>query len=97
MGKTRECSKSILGGKIRPVTHPYYSFRLYARAALAWTEEKCSLRNEKHKANRASLTEEQRKVRMKIRREKEWKTTRISAWPFSQDCSGVMKMSWREN
>ena len=34
--------------------HPYYSFRLYARAALAWTEEKRSLRNEKLKANRAS-------------------------------------------
>ena len=25
------------------------------------------------------------------------KTTRISAWPFSKDCSGVMKMIWREN
>ena len=23
-------------------------------------------------------------------------TTRISAWPFSKDCSRVMKMSWRE-
>ena len=34
--------------------HPYYSFRLYARAALAWTEEKRSLRNEKLKANKAS-------------------------------------------
>ena len=34
--------------------HPYYSFLLYARAALAWTEEKRSLRNEKLKANRAS-------------------------------------------
>ena len=33
---------------------PYYSFRLYARAALTWTEEKRSLRNEKLKANRAS-------------------------------------------
>ena len=33
---------------------PYDSFRLYARAALAWTEEKRSLRNEKLKANRAS-------------------------------------------
>ena len=32
----------------------YYSFRLYARAALAWTEEKRSLRNEKLRANRAS-------------------------------------------
>ena len=27
--------------------HPFYSFRLYARAALAWTEEKRLLRNEK--------------------------------------------------
>ena len=34
--------------------HPYYSFRLYARAAIAWTEKKRSLRNEKLKANRAS-------------------------------------------
>ena len=33
---------------------PYYSFLLYPRAALTWTEEKCSLRNEKLKANRAS-------------------------------------------
>ena len=33
---------------------PYYSFRLYARAALTWTVEKRSLRNEKLKANRAS-------------------------------------------
>ena len=51
--------------------HPYYSFGLYARAALAWTEEKRSLRNEKLKSNRASSTEEQRKERMRIRREKE--------------------------
>ena len=57
------------------------------------TEEKRSLRNEKLKANRASLTEEQRKERLRIRREKERKTTRISAWPFSKDCSRVMKMS----
>ena len=35
VGLTRACSKSVLGGKIRP----YYSFRLYARATLAWTEE----------------------------------------------------------
>ena len=28
------------------------------------------------------------------RREKERKTKRISAWLFSNDCSGVMKMSW---
>ena len=32
-----------------------------------------------------------------LRREKERKTKRISAWLFSKDCSGVMKMSWREN
>ena len=61
------------------------------------TEEKRSLRNEKLKANRASQTEEQRKERLRIRREKERKTKRISAWLFSKDCSGVMKMSWREN
>ena len=54
VNQTRACSKSVLGGKIRPVTSPYYSFRLYARAALVWTEEKRSLRNEKLKANRAS-------------------------------------------
>ena len=77
--------------------HPHYSFGLYTRAALAWTEEKCSLRNEKLKANRASLTEEQRKESLRIRREKERKTTTISASPFSKDCSRVMKMSRREN
>ena len=32
-----------------------------SRAALAWTKKKCSIRNEKLKANRASDTEEQRK------------------------------------
>ena len=41
------------------------------RAALAWTEEKRSLRNENLKANRASEIEEQRKARLRIRREKE--------------------------
>ena len=55
--------------------HPYYSFILYGRAALAWSKEKPkkqqrSLRNEKLKANRASVTEEQRKERLRIRREK---------------------------
>ena len=60
-------------------------------------EKKRSLRNEKLKANRTSETEEQRKERLRIRREKERKTTRISAWLFSKDCSGVMKTSWREN
>ena len=43
MGQTHACSKSVLGGKIRS----YYSFRLYARAALAWTEEKRSLAEDK--------------------------------------------------
>ena len=38
-------------------------------AALAWTKKKRSLRNEKLKANRASDTEEQRKERLRIRRE----------------------------
>ena len=37
------------------------------------------------------------RYRLRHRREKERKTTRISAWPFSKDCTGVMKMSWREN
>ena len=96
MNQTRACSKSVLGGKIRR-SDTYYSFRLYARADLAWTEEKRSFRNEKLKANRASQTEEQRIERLRIRREKERKTKRISAWLFSKDCSGVMKMSWREN
>ena len=39
------------------------------RAALAWMKKKCSLRNEKLKANRASETEEQMKERLRIRRE----------------------------
>ena len=34
---------------------------------------------------------------LRIRREKERKTKRISTCLFSKDCSGVMKMSWREN
>ena len=39
--------------------------------ALAWTKNKRSLRNEKLKANRASDTEEQRKERLRLRRENE--------------------------
>ena len=42
---------------------------VYARAALAWMKKKCSLRNEKLKSNRASETEDQRKERLRIRRE----------------------------
>ena len=59
-------------GQLKPtcdtrIIHFYYT-------ALAWTkkkEKKCSLRNEKVKANRASETEEQRKERLMIRREKD--------------------------
>ena len=53
--------------------HPYYSILLYARAALAWTkkQQELSLRNETLKSNRASETEEQRKERLRIRREKD--------------------------
>ena len=43
----------------------------YAGAALAWTKKKCSRRNENLKANRASETEEQKKERLRIRREKD--------------------------
>ena len=47
---------------------------LYARAALAWMKKKpkkCSLGNDKLKANRASETEEQRKERLMIRHEQD--------------------------
>ena len=50
VNQTRACSKSVLGGKIRPVTPVLF----VSRAGLVWTEEKRSLRNEKLKANRAS-------------------------------------------
>ena len=53
MGQTRAWSKSVLGGRIRPVT-PLLFISNIPRAALAWMEEKHSLRNEKLKANRAS-------------------------------------------
>ena len=51
--------------------HPHHSYLLYTRAALAWTENKSSLRNEKLKANRDSETEEQIKERLRIRRDKD--------------------------
>ena len=44
------CSSQFLVVKTGRL-HPCYSFRRYARAALAWTEKKSSLRNEKLKAN----------------------------------------------
>ena len=63
-------AQSQFGAVKTDLQHPcYYSFRLYARAALAWTKKKRSLRNEKLKANRASETEEQRKERLRIRHE----------------------------
>ena len=67
MAQTHTCSKSVLGSK-NHLWHPYY---LYARVALAWTKKERSLRNEKLKANRASETEEQRKERLRIIREKD--------------------------
>ena len=53
-------------------------------------KEKCSLRNEKVNANRASETEEQRKERLRIRCKKDRarrkrKTTGNSTWPLSKD------------
>ena len=54
VGQTPTCSKSVVGGKILPVTPVLFISTLYARAALAWTEEKRSLKTEKLKANRAS-------------------------------------------
>ena len=57
MAQTRTCSKSVLDGKVQPMTLVLFiSTYIYARAALAWTKR--SLRNEKLKANRASETEE---------------------------------------
>ena len=53
VNQTRACSKSVLGGKIRPVT-PELFVSTIPRAVLVWTEEKRSLRNEKLKVNRAS-------------------------------------------
>ena len=66
MDQTRACPKSSFWLLNRPVTPV-----LFARAALAWTKKKCSLRNEKLKADRASETEEQIKERLRIRRENE--------------------------
>ena len=62
-------AQSQFGAVKTDLQHPCYSFRLYARSALAWTKKKRSLRNEKLKTNRASETEEQRKERLRIRRE----------------------------
>ena len=79
----RACSKSFLGGKNWPVT-PRYWFQLRARAALAWRKR---IVHEKLKANRASETEEQRKERLRIRRENE--KIENSAGQLSKDWSEV--------
>ena len=71
MNQTCACSKSSFG-LLKPTCDTRcYSFRIYARAVLAWTKKKRSLRNEKLKANRASEIEEQIKERLRIRRENE--------------------------
>ena len=65
--------------------HQYYSFRVYSRAALAWTKKKHSIRNEKLKVNRSSETEEQRKERLRIRCEKDRARRRLSlGWSFAR-------------
>ena len=69
--KHAHAQSQVLGCFKTELWHPRYSFRLYARAALAWTKKKCSLRNEKLKANRASETEEQIKERLRIRSKNE--------------------------
>ena len=51
-----------------------FSFRLYATAALAWTKKKpkkCSLEMRNLKQTELPQTEEQRKERLRIRREKD--------------------------
>ena len=68
----RACSKSFLGGQNLPVT-PVLLILTMRKSNFSMTKKKCSLRNEKLKANRASETEEQRKerLRMRIRHENE--------------------------
>ena len=59
-------------GQLKPTCDTHII--LYARAALAWMKKKpkkCSLGNDKLKANRASETEEQRKERLMMRHEKD--------------------------
>ena len=52
-------------GQLKP-TSDTRAFRLYARAVLAGTEKKRSLKNGKLEANRASETEERTKERLRI-------------------------------
>ena len=52
-GQTRACSKVSLGRLKQTCDTRVIHYNYYARAALAWTKKKRSLRNEKLKANRA--------------------------------------------
>ena len=61
------------------------------------TEEGRKERLKKMLANHSGEASSETEDKIRARREKEWKTKRISAWLFSKDCSGVMKISWREN
>ena len=54
-------------------------------------EKKCSLRNEKLKANRTSETEEQRKERLRIRREKDRARRRTKGKKRSPDTDDYEK------
>ena len=54
-------------------------------------EKKCSLRNEKLKANRTSETEEERKERLRIRREKDRARRRTKGKKRSQDTDDYEK------
>ena len=75
--------------------HPCYSFRLYARAVLAWTKKKRSFKNGKLKAKRASETEEQRKERLRIGREKD-RTRRITK-NYKRKRNGCQKQKSKRN
>ena len=57
-------------------------------------EKKSSLRNEKLKANRTSETEEQRKERLRIRREKDRVTRRTKRKKSSPDTDDYEKSTW---
>ena len=59
--------------------HPYYSFRLSARAALARTKKnKLSLRNGKLKACRASVTNERPRIRCVNKKTENHKNLRLA-------------------
>ena len=62
--------------KDRPMTPVLFISTIWS-CSLAWTRKEHSLRNGKLKANRASETEEQRKERLRIGREKD-RTRRIT-------------------